>query len=194
MWERGGHGRRVEVRLQGRVWTSRLFCGPRLGGETVAEAGTSCCPGWKKGTHGGKAQVGTALVRGSFCPPPPPEPVLPLLCPQAGRARSLPGERVPGQGMRVLQAGMGCPSLKAVFIFKPLLPKCQLRLFFEISHSPQGHRALLKTLIKLFVGRNQIVGPSVSRFLESPVPDCVASLCRSSREAARGLGRPLRSC
>lgn len=140
----------------------------------------------EEGHPRGGAQVGTVLFRGSLCPPPPPGPILPWLCPRAGRARSLPGERVPGQGMRVLRAGTGRPSLKAVFIFKPLLPKCQLTLFFEISYSPRGHRALLKTLIKLFMGRNQIVGPGVSRFLESLVPNCVASLCRSSERGGEG--------
>lgn len=165
-------------------WVEKLWL--RLGPPAVQ--------GGRRAPMGVRHRWAQRLSEAPSAHPHPPEPVLPLLCPQAGRARSLPGERVPGQGMRVLRAGTGCPSLKAVFIFKPLLPKCQLRLFFEISHSPQGHRALLKTLIKLFVGRNQIVGPRVSRFLESPVPDCVASLCRSSREAARGLGRPLRSC
>lgn len=61
--------------------------------------------------------------------------------------------------------GPGHPSLKTISIFKPFLPKCQQKLFLGISYSPQ---VLLKTFSKLFIGRNQIVGSGVSRFLESP--------------------------
>lgn len=136
---------------------------------------------------------------------PPHKPVLasarqgcksPISAPSCLRGHgSFPGEQAPSPSHENAPGlGPGHPSLKTVSVFKPLLPKCRLRLFFGISHSPR--LALLKPLIKLFIGRNQILGPGVSRFLESPgCPRLCGLLVRALPESlARELGWPPRSC
>ena len=72
---------------------------------------------------------------------------------------SFPGEQVPGPWHENASVqGPGHP-LKTVSGFKPLLPKCQLRLLLGINYSPQGCLALLNALIKVFISRKQILGP-----------------------------------
>lgn len=103
---------------------SHLFCGPRI----LAEHGTSPlsrveegCP-WE-GPGG--------ATRSPEAPPATPEvhgaSAASLLA--ARHRRGSLGNRSPSHGNASGQ-GPRHPSLKAVFIFKPLLPKCQLRLFF----------------------------------------------------------------
>ena len=185
-----------EAAGEGPGLTSPLSCGPRRGPELGEEKfGLSVRAQQVPGQDGAHLRL----------LPPPQKPVLasarqgcksPISAPGCLRGHpSFPGEQAsPAHRRRMPGPGPGHPSLKAVSVFKPLLPKWQLRLFFGISHSPR--LALLKTLIKLFIGGDQIVGPGVSRFLERP--GCLrlcGLLVQALPETLAGeLGRPPRSC
>lgn len=144
--------------------------------------------------EGGCAQKGREWERHSAqVPHPPRSPRCPLpgrvqepasSCPTSpshcwGHDRvRFPGEQVPGPWHESTSGWAPWhPSLMILYVFKPLLPKCQLDYFcgyFSASTiHPRAVLALRNGLIKAFISRNkqtQKLGPGAPGFLESSAP------------------------